>query len=562
MEIKILQAIVITKLFFSVLLGGVFILTLRFLNVPFTFFCTNYRHFLLGFINFPIFIFSFDRITVRFVLIVLLVVPIVLNFSEIYMEHYNNFKFILLTIIFIISMLFLRFRFSFLNLVLGWDILGIFSIFLIIFYPNKITIYNRLITMFFNRLGDIFIILSFCVFLNFYSEFMNLGKQTTILFLALLMICSFTKRAQFPVSSWLPAAISAPTPISAMVHSSTLVTAGVFLTIRFLEFFGSCSLLSVLFFFRIISFLIGGVLACLELDFKKVIAFSTIRQISLILILCRFFLVKVAIMHIIFHALFKSLLFCGAGFFFLILGSAQSKSFFNRHRVGYSRLSLFFISIFRIRGLTFSSSFFSKDLVLELAIREANIYYIVTLILGRLATIIYRRVLINSCYRWTTIFKRIISKNTRNAFISLFFFLNLLFAVATLRILPLDRFLIIKSEYSFLMLALILAPIVTIRKIESTKRFYFISLEIGFQKFFTYRALSSYMTGSFSNFVKSLSFTDMLSFKPSMVGCSKIIALDKSQSHSIYLLWLFFFIGLLSYPFSLIRNVALKSPKI
>lgn len=142
------------------------------------------------------------------------------------------------------------------------------------FYPNNTTLYNSILTIFFNRIGDVLLILALRVSISMYTIDTTLINEG-LLFFILLTICSFTKRAQFPLSSWLPAAISAPTPISAMVHSSTLVTAGVFVVITFYHCFNLYGLTKFILMSRSLTFLLGGFIANIEKDLKKIVAFST-----------------------------------------------------------------------------------------------------------------------------------------------------------------------------------------------------------------------------------------------------------------------------------------------
>lgn len=170
-----------------------------------------------------------DRQRILFFLMVALVTCVVALYRELYIDHYNFKKYSFLTFSFFLSMLILRSSHSYVNILLGWDGLGVSSLCLIMFYPNKTSSYNSFLTFFFNRLGDLFLLVIFSSFLLDNLFFCFLYDNFRSFFLFLLLLCTFTKGAQFPLSAWLPAAMSAPTPISAIVHSSTLVTAGIYI---------------------------------------------------------------------------------------------------------------------------------------------------------------------------------------------------------------------------------------------------------------------------------------------------------------------------------------------
>lgn len=117
-----------------------------------------------------------------------------------------------------------------------------------------------------------------------------------------------------PYSAWLPAAIAAPTPVSALVHSSTLVTAGVYLLIRSYPLLSQRDFsLRVLKCLRLLTLLMAGRVALVEVDLKKIVALSTLSQLRIILFAISICLPKVAFFHLITHAIFKSLLFLSAG---------------------------------------------------------------------------------------------------------------------------------------------------------------------------------------------------------------------------------------------------------
>jgi NADH-ubiquinone oxidoreductase chain 5 len=165
----------------------------------------------------------------------------------------------------------------------------------------------------------------------------------------------------------LPAAIAAPTPVSALVHSSTLVTAGVYLLIRFIEPLIASGINKPLIILAIITILMAGVGANLEIDIKKIIALSTLRQLGLIIIRIGLGLPKIAYFHILTHALFKALLFMCAGNIIHCRGDNQ-----DLRKIGLmcSQLPLTTVCLntanLALCGTPFMAGFYSKDLILEI----------------------------------------------------------------------------------------------------------------------------------------------------------------------------------------------------
>lgn len=146
----------------------------------------------------------------------------------------NSFAFVVF--LFVISIMFLIIRPNFLRLILGWDGLGLVSFLLVIYYSNFKSFRAGMITCLRNRIGDGAILVAIGWMLSqgdlnfiFYKG----GQREVLVVTSFVILAAMTKRAQIPFSAWLPAAMAAPTPVSALVHSSTLVTAGVYLLIRF-----------------------------------------------------------------------------------------------------------------------------------------------------------------------------------------------------------------------------------------------------------------------------------------------------------------------------------------
>jgi len=187
------------------------------------------------------------------------------------------------------------------------------------------------------------------------------------LFVAFTILGACVKSAQFPFNSWLLAAIRAPTPISSLVHSSTLVVAGVSVITRYsyclMEFSYSLKWL------RLISLLLSGIGLISELDIKKLIAYSTIRHTSLILFILRLGINKVAFFHLNIHAIFKSMIFIGFGFAMLSSFHSQDRRIISYLFINPFVKILFFFSGLCLSGLPFLSGFYSKDFIIDAVIR-------------------------------------------------------------------------------------------------------------------------------------------------------------------------------------------------
>jgi len=208
----------------------------------------------------------------------------------------------------------------------------------------------------------------------------------------LLILGSFTKRAQIPFSAWLPAAIAAPTPVSSLVHSSTLVTAGVYLLIRFSFYLSFGKLLFICFVIGLLTILIRGVVANFEADLKKVIALSTLRQLGLIMIVLGIGHFILTFFHLVIHAIFKSTLFMRRGFIIHNNQGSQDGRFLGNFGVRSPILGLVFCTTnLALCGFPFLAGFFSKDAIIEIGFRSFFSYFTVFLIiLCTGLTVIYR----------------------------------------------------------------------------------------------------------------------------------------------------------------------------
>ena len=328
-------------------------------------------------------VFIFDWIRLMFLSFVLFISSLVIFYRKDYIEGDLNLnRFILLVLLFVFSIVILILSPNLIRILLGWDGLGLVSYCLVIYYQN-IKSYNAgILTALSNRLGDVAFLLAIGWILNygswnfvFYLELIKLDYEIKIIAL-FIVFAAITKRAQIPFSSWLPAAIAAPTPVSALVHSSTLVTAGVYLLIRFNFLFIDTYLRRVLLLISGLTIFIAGLGANFEFDLKKIIALSTLSQLGLIIRILSLGFFKLAFFHLLTHALFKALLFICAGVIIHNIKNSQDIRDIGG-LVFHIPITLACLNIANLSlcGLPFLSGFYSKDMILEIVlISQVNFF--------------------------------------------------------------------------------------------------------------------------------------------------------------------------------------------
>ena len=313
-------------------------------------------------------------------------------------------RFFILLILFVFSMYLLVFSSNFFILIIGWDGLGVTSFLLVIYFQNKVSLNAGMLTILTNRVGDVLIISSMAILIPCLSwSVFFLPKRGGVyippVFFALITVAAFTKRAQIPFSAWLPAAMAAPTPVSSLVHSSTLVTAGVFILLRFKNIIIlSCPRAGNLILFRgTATMIIAGLRGLWENDLKKMVALSTLRQLGLIIACLGAGAIKIAFCHLLIHAYFKALLFMATG---SLIHSSLGYQDLRVIRLpgSYSPLTsrVVLVTNFRLIGLPFMRAFYSKDLFLEMCMSGTINGYTLLMFLGgvRLTTLYSTRFLI------------------------------------------------------------------------------------------------------------------------------------------------------------------------
>nr|ADW41319.1 NADH dehydrogenase subunit 5 [Drosophila littoralis] len=327
--------------------------------------------------------FLFDWMSLLFMSFVLMIASLVIYYSKEYMGgDINMNRFIMLVLMFVLSMMLLIISPNLVSILLGWDGLGLVSYCLVIYFQN-IKSYNAgMLTALSNRIGDVALLLAIAWMLNygswnyvFYLEVMQ-NEYEMQLIGSLVMLAAMTKSAQIPFSSWLPAAMAAPTPVSALVHSSTLVTAGVYLLIRFNILLSNSWMGQFLLLMSGLTMFMAGLGANFEFDLKKIIALSTLSQLGLMMSILSMGFYKLAMFHLLTHALFKALLFMCAGAIIHNMNNSQDIRLMGGLSIHMPLTSACFnVSNLALCGMPFLAGFYSKDMILEIVmISNVNMF--------------------------------------------------------------------------------------------------------------------------------------------------------------------------------------------
>uniref|UniRef100_UPI0030E55D2E NADH dehydrogenase subunit 5 n=1 Tax=Chauliops quaternaria TaxID=2936723 RepID=UPI0030E55D2E len=313
----------------------------------------------------------FDWMSLLFMGSVMFISCMVIFYSGSYMlSDVNSVRFLVLVILFVVSMCFMIVSPNLISILLGWDGLGLISYCLVVYFQNFSSYGAGMITILVNRVGDVAILLGISMMFNngswYFCYYNYFFFSWSYLLLFLIIIASFTSSAQIPFSSWLPAAMAAPTPVSALVHSSTLVTAGVYLLIRFDSLFMYFDV-SLFLMLSVLTMFMSSLCAVYEFDMKKIIALSTLSQLGLMMSVLFMGYPLISFFHLLTHAFFSALLFLCAGLFIHCLNDTQDIRFMGGlvFMVPYTSIC-FGVSNLSLCGLPFLSGFYSSDLVAEM----------------------------------------------------------------------------------------------------------------------------------------------------------------------------------------------------
>ncbi|EAH4571209.1 NADH-quinone oxidoreductase subunit L [Campylobacter lari] len=323
--------------------------------------------------------FKIDSITLIMMNVVSIVATFVHLYSIFYMEHDEGFnRYFSYLGLFVFSMMFLIMSDNFLGLFIGWEGVGLCSWLLIGFwYHNEKYTFAANEAFIMNRIADLALLLGiFLIYIEFnslkYDEFftlLSLGHENDmilILIALLLFVGAMGKSAQFPFHTWLADAMAGPTPVSALIHAATMVTAGVYLVIRAGELY--LQVPEVGYFIAILGAfvaLFAASMAMVAKDLKRIIAYSTLSQLGYMFVAAGLGAYAIALFHLATHAFFKSLLFLGAG---NVMHAMNDKLDISKMGGLYKSMRfsaiLMLIGSLALAGIYPFAGFFSKDLIL------------------------------------------------------------------------------------------------------------------------------------------------------------------------------------------------------
>lgn len=330
-----------------------------------------------------------DNLTIFMAVVVTFISYLVHLYASEYMANDPHIqRFMSYLSLFTFFMLILITASNFIQMFVGWEGVGLSSYLLINFWFTRIQANKAAIkAMLFNRVADMLMLLAlFAIYLlfdtfdyniiffivpNLIESKMNLGSfiVSSIDFICLfLFLGAMGKSAQLGFHNWLPDAMEGPTPVSALIHAATMVTAGVFLLVRCSYIFEYSYVLNFIAFVGAITSLFGASSGLFFHDIKRIVAFSTCSQLGYMILACGLERYNVAFYHLVTHAFFKALLFLAAGAIIHAAFDEQDTRKFGSF-LRYLPLTYvcFLIGSLNLIGTPFLSGFYSKDLILELA---------------------------------------------------------------------------------------------------------------------------------------------------------------------------------------------------
>ena len=381
----------------ATVLGSFLISLTLFLNFQYQYTVQLFDWITVGSLQIP-FSYQIDQLSLIMLLLVTGVGFLIHVYSIGYMAHDANVgKFFSFLNLFVFSMLVLVMGGNFVILFIGWEGVGLCSYLLIGFW-NTNTNYNNAAKKAFiiNRIGDLgFLLGIFLIYLTFNSvqygevfqkaslgEFGTYGAGVCTAITLLLFVGAMGKSAQLPLYTWLPDAMAGPTPVSALIHAATMVTAGVYMVLRANVLFTlSPDTLEVVAIIGAATALFAATIGLAQNDIKKILAYSTVSQLGYMFLALGVMGYSSALFHVLTHAFFKALMFLGAGSVIHAMSNEQ-----DLRRMGGLRKALpvtfftFLTGCLAISGIPPFAGFFSKDEILSHAYEHSKVLWAVGLL--------------------------------------------------------------------------------------------------------------------------------------------------------------------------------------
>jgi NADH-ubiquinone oxidoreductase chain 5 len=349
--------------------------------------------------------FHFDSLTVSMLIPVLIVSSVVHIYSIGYMSHDpHNQRFFSYLSLFTFMMIILVTANNFLLMFVGWEGVGICSYLLVSFWFTRIAANQSSISAFLtNRVGDCFLTIGmFAILWSFgnvdYTTVFSLAPFVNENIVTIIGIClvigAMAKSSQVGLHVWLPMAMEGPTPVSALIHAATMVTAGVYLLMRaspLIEYSSTVLIISI--WLGAITTVFSSLIGLFQQDIKKVIAYSTMSQLGMMVIAIGLSSYNIALFHLVNHAFYKGLLFLGAG---AVIHAVSDNQDFRKYGGLRSFLpltySVMLIASLSLVAFPFMTGFYSKDFILESAYGQfyftgTVVYFIATI--GAMFTTLY-----------------------------------------------------------------------------------------------------------------------------------------------------------------------------
>ncbi|GDX48288.1 NADH dehydrogenase subunit L [Bacteroidota bacterium] len=354
------------------------------------------------------FSFLVDALTLNMLLIITGIGLLIHIYSSGYMHHDEGFgKFFAYLNLFMFSMLILVLGSNFVMMFIGWEGVGLCS-YLLIGYWFKNREYtaaaNKAFIM--NRIGDLgFLLGIFLIYLHFGSveyqdvfssaSFFSAGDAAIVAITLLLFVGAMGKSAQIPLYTWLPDAMAGPTPVSALIHAATMVTAGIYMIVRSNVLFSLAPVtLEIILIIGVATAMISAIIALTQNDIKKVLAYSTVSQLGYMFAALGVQAYSTAMFHVTTHAFFKALLFLGAGSVIHAMSGEQNMRFMGglKKKLPLTYFTML-IGTLAITGFPLLSGFFSKDEILLSVMSHNRIMFILLVITSVLSATYMLRLL-------------------------------------------------------------------------------------------------------------------------------------------------------------------------